>query len=228
MTLNYETYLSPYSWRYGSPKMRTLWSEAEKRRTWRKLWVMLAEVQAEFGLVSSAQVADLRKHMRDIDMNRALQIEGEIQHDLMAELKVFAEQATLGGRILHLGATSMDIEDNADVLRLREALDLTLEGLRALLVTFAGKIEAYAHLPLIAITHLQPAEPSTLGYRLATYAQDLIEDWQMLEERREGLRGKGFNGAVGTGASYAELIGADQLDNFAQRLSEKLDLRSML
>jgi adenylosuccinate lyase len=224
MTPDYEIYLSPYTWRYGSAKMRALWSEAEKRRVWRRLWVALAEVQAEFGLVSSEQTADLRKHMLNVDVTRALQIEAEIQHDLMAEVKTFAEQAMLGGGILHLGATSMDIEDNADVLRMREALDLTLEGLRALLLTFAEKIEAYANLPLIAMTHLQPAEPSTLGYRLATYAQDLLEDWRMLKERRKELRGKGFKGAVGTGASYAELIGVEHLADFEQRLSERLDL----
>lgn len=205
--------------------MRALWSEAEKRRVWRRLWVALAEVQAEFGLVSSEQTADLRKHMLNVDVTRALQIEAEIQHDLMAEVKTFAEQAMLGGGILHLGATSMDIEDNAEVLRMREALDLTLEGLRALLLTFAEKIEAYANLPLIAMTHLQPAEPSTLGYRLATYAQDLLEDWRMLQERRKELRGKGFKGAVGTGASYAELIGVEHLADFEQRLSERLDMK---
>lgn len=224
MTLNYEIYLSPYTWRYGSAKMRSLWSEAEKRRTWRMLWVALAEVQAEFGLVSSAQVANLREHMHNVDVPRALQIEAEIQHDLMAEVKTFAEQAALGGGILHLGATSMDIEDNADVLRMRQALDMILEGLRGLLLTFTEKIETYAHLPLIALTHLQPAEPSTLGYRLASYAQDLLEDWHFLWERRQSLRGKGFKGAVGTGASYAELIGAEHLADFEQRLSEQLGL----
>jgi hypothetical protein len=97
MTPDYEIYLSPYTWRYGSAKMRALWSEAEKRRVWRRLWVALAEVQAEFGLVSSEQTADLRKHMLNVDMTRALQIEAEIQHDLMAEVKTFAEQAILGG-----------------------------------------------------------------------------------------------------------------------------------
>ena len=224
MTLNYEVYQSPYTWRYGSAKMRALWSEAEKRRVWRRLWVALAEVQAEFGLVSAEQVADLRQHMLSVDVPRALQIEAEIQHDLMAELKTFAEQAPVGGAILHLGATSMDIEDNADVLRTRQALTMVLAGLEALLLTFAEKIESTAHLPLIALTHLQPAEPSTLGYRLAIYAQDLFEDWQMLKQQQRNLRGKGFKGAVGTRASYAELIGVDRLEDFEQRLSEKLAL----
>ena len=224
MTPDYETYLSPYTWRYGSQAMRQIWSEVYKRKLWRKLWVTLAEVQADFGLVSADQVADLRMHMEMVDVPRALEIEAEIHHDLMAELKVFAEQCPLGGGILHLGATSMDIEDNADVLRQRESLDLVLGGLQDVLMLFVKEIDTWADLPLIAFTHLQPAEPSTLGYRLAGYAQDLLMDWQTLQATRRELRGKGFKGAVGTGASYAELIGADNLGDFESRLSTHLEL----
>lgn len=224
MVLNHETYLSPYTWRYGSQEMRHIWSESYKRKLWRRLWVNLAEVQAEFGIIKKDQVADLQGHMSQVDIPRALEIEAEIHHDLMAELKVFAEQSPLGGGILHLGATSTDIEDNADVLREREALELVQEGLRQLLLIFVEKIEAWEELPLIGFTHLQPAEPSTLGYRLAVYAQDLLDDWQNLRAIKTGLRGKGFKGAVGTGASYAELIGVDSLDDFEQRLSRRLQL----
>lgn len=222
--LDYETYLSPFTWRYGSQTMRQIWSEANKRRTWRHLWTTLAEVQAQFGLVRPEQVADLRAHVDEVDVSKALEIEAEIHHDLMAELKLFAEQAPLGGGVLHLGATSMDIEDNADVLRLRRSLALVLEKLRDLLFLFAEKIEAYADLPLIAFTHLQPAEPSTLGYRLAVFAQDLWMDWQELQTAMTGLKGKGFRGAVGTGASYADLIGPENLEAFQQRLSERLGI----
>ncbi|MFM8322028.1 MAG: adenylosuccinate lyase [Chloroflexota bacterium] len=224
MALDYNTYLSPFTWRYGSPEMRQIWSEANKRRTWRSLWVALAEVQAGYGLVSPAELDDLRAHAGQVDVARALEIEAEIHHDLMAELKTFAEQAGLGGRILHLGATSMDIEDNADALRMRSSLDLVLEGLRRLLASFAGKIEAEADTPLMAFTHLQPAEPSTLGYRLAGYAQDLLIDFEALTAARRGLRGKGFKGAVGSSAAYAELIGVEQLPEFEQRLAAALGL----
>jgi adenylosuccinate lyase len=224
MTLDYNTYLSPFTWRYGSPEMRRLWSETHKRRLWRQLWVALAETQAELGLVKPEQVADLRAHIEAVDVPRASEIEAEIHHDLVAELKTFAEQAPVGGAILHLGATSTDIEDNADVLRLRASLDLVLEKLRPLLLLFAEKIEAWAETPIMAFTHLQPAEPSTLGYRLAVYAQDLLADWQALSAARRDLRGKGFKGAVGTGAAYAEVIGAERLGEFEQRLSERLRL----
>ena len=118
----------------------------------------------------------------------------------------------------------MDIEDNADVLRLRESLDLVLKELRDLLLLFTERIDTWADTPLIAFTHLQPAEPSTLGYRLAGYAQDLFMDWQALQAARANLCGKGFKGAVGSGASYAELLGADNLAEFEKRLSERLEL----
>ncbi len=224
MPPEYDTYLSPFTWRYGSPEMRQLWSEVHKRRLWRYLWVVLAEVQTEYGLVQPEQAVDLRAHMEALDIPRALAIEAEIHHDLMAELKTFAEQAPLGGGILHLGATSTDIEDNADVLRIRQSLDLVLKSLRELLLSFAEKIETWAEAPLIAFTHLQPAEPSTLGYRLAQYAQDLLVDWQTIKQVRVNLRGKGFKGAVGTGASYADLLGVDRVSEFEEHMADRLEL----
>jgi adenylosuccinate lyase len=201
-----QTYQSPYSWRYGSTAMRALWSEIEKRRGWRRMWVALAEAQVQAGLVSPEQAADLRGHMNDIDIARALEIEAEIGHDVMAEIRTYAEQCPVGGGIIHLGATSMDISDNAEVLRQRDALDLVLEGLDKLLAAFAGQIERWADIPCIAWTHLQPAEPTTVGYRLAMYAQDLLADREDLRRVRTELRGKGIKGAVGTAASYTELL----------------------
>jgi adenylosuccinate lyase len=221
---DFTNYQSPFSWRYGSDGMRRLWSEHEKRRLWRRIWAALAEVQADFGLVTTEQAADLSAHMDEIDIPRAFEIEAEIHHDLMAEVRVFAEQAKLGGGIIHLGATSMDIEDNADAMRLALALDLILVKLSALLRTFGLLLEKYADTPLIAFTHIQPAEPSTLGYRMAMYAQDLLEDYQSIRTQRGLLRGKGFKGAVGTGASYAELIGVKRLEEFEAALSERLDI----
>ena len=217
-------YRSPFSWRYASAEMRELWSEEQRRRVWRQVWVALAQVQQGFGLVTAEQVADLQAQQNNINLPRALQLEEELQHDLMAEVHTYAEQAPIGGAILHLGATSMDIEDNAEVLRIAAALDLTLQASARLLLTLADALEKYATLPVIAFTHLQPAEPTTLGYRLAQTAQDLFSDHTQLVQVRQGLMGKGFKGAVGTSASYAELYGADQLDQFEQQMSEKLGL----
>jgi len=220
----YNNYQSPFTWRYASPEMRALWSEEHKRLLWRQIWVALAKAQSEFGLVTTDQLADLEAHVAEIDVTRALEIESEIHHDLMAELKTFAEQCPLGGGILHLGATSMDVEDNADVLRLREALNLVLGRLKELLLVFAQKIESTAELPVMAFTHIQPAEPTTLGYRLASYAQDLLEDWIHSTAIYANLRGKGFKGAVGTAAAYGDLIGVEQLEIFEARLSQLLNL----
>lgn len=206
---NHDTYLSPFTWRYGSREMRAIWSETHRRRLWRRIWVALAEAEQAAGLVTAAQVADLRNHADEINLARALEIEAEIHHDLMAEVRTYAEQCPVGGGIIHLGATSMDVEDNADVLRQREALDLLLGKLGQLLLAFADQIEAWADAPTMAFTHLQPAEPTTVGYRLAQYAQDLWSDRLELGRIRAELRGKGFKGAVGTSASYAQLFGAE-------------------
>ncbi len=214
-SINHSSFQSPFSWRYGSEAMRALWSEAHKRRLWRRIWVALAEAQAQLGLVTPEQVEDLRAHADQIDLERALQIEAEIKHDLMAEVKAFAEQCPVGGGIIHLGATSMDIEDNADALRLRESLDLILTALQSLLETFAARIEQWAATPAMGFTHLQPAEPTTIGYRLAQYAQDLLMDYAELARVRADIRGKGFKGAVGTSASYLEL--ADSLEAVVMR-----------
>ncbi len=219
-----ESYQSPFAWRYGSPQMRRIWSEREKRLTWRRIWLALAETQAEYGLASAEQIADLRRSVERIDLPRTLQIEAEIHHDLMAELKTFAEQAPLGGAVLHLGATSMDIEDNADALRIRAGLDLILAHLNDLLAALAELIEQTAGHAVMGFTHLQPAEPTTLGYRLAFYGQDLLTVRHNLRRLRAQLRGKGFRGAVGTSASYADLMGSERLGDFEQRLSQRLDL----
>ena len=202
----HDTYISPFTWRYGSAEMRALWSQMHRRRLWRRVWVALAAVQQRAGLVTAGQLADIQAHQEDVDLVRAAEIEAAVHHDVMAELRTFAEQCPIGGGVLHLGATSADVEDNADVLCIREALDLLLERLRALLTDLAERIEAHADQTCIGFTHLQPAEPTTVGYRLAIYGQDMLEDAHELRRVREHLLGKGMKGAVGTSAAYAQLL----------------------
>jgi len=203
---DHETYLSPLTWRYGSDEMRRVWSEAEKRRLLRRFWVALAEAQCEVGLVSEAQVVDLQAHVDDVDIARAEEIEREIRHDLMAEIRTYAEQCPTGGPIIHLGATSMDALDNVDALRLRRGLDLLIASLETVLARLAGRMEQEAARPCMAFTHIQPAEPTTVGYRLAQYGQDLLLDLHELRRVRNAIRGKGLKGAVGTSASYTQLL----------------------
>ncbi|MBP6958903.1 MAG: adenylosuccinate lyase [Spirochaetia bacterium] len=221
---NFDRFQSPFTWRYGSEKMREIWSERNKRKLWRHIWIALARAESRYGLVTPSQIAELESHADDIDFEEANRIEDSIHHDLMAELRVFASQCLEAGGVLHLGATSMDIEDNADVLRIRDSLSLVKEDFTKLLLALAGKIEDYASLPAMAFTHLQPAEPTTIGYRYACYAQDLAEAYERLSYAIADIRGKGFKGAVGTSASYAELIGLENLDDFERVLSEDLGI----
>ena len=207
--MDHTTYASPFSWRYGRAELRTLFSEDRRRRLWRAVWVALAQAQAARGLVSAEEVADLHAHAGEIDLDAALAIEREIHHDLMAEIRVFASQAKTGGGKLHLGATSMDIEDTVETYRLRRALSLVGENLHALLAAFATRIRANADTVCMAFTHLQPAEPTTLGYRFAVYAQDLLIDETNLRFVFGQLTSKGLRGAVGTAASYEQLLGHD-------------------
>ena len=186
--------------------MRALWSEQHKRLLWRRLWVALAEAQQEAGLVSQEEVDDLKTHQNELDIGRSQAIESEIHHDLMAEIRAYAEQCPRGGGIIHLGATSMDIEDNTDALRLRDSLALIQNELVQLLRELSAQISEFADMPAMAYTHLQPAEPTTTGYRLAQYAQDIWMDLEDVISTRQAIRGKGLKGAVGSSASYARLL----------------------
>lgn len=221
---DYTNYLSPFTWRYASKEMRSIWSEDHKRRLWRQIWLALAEVQSTFGLVNPEQLADIRANVDNLNIPQSLEIESQIHHDLMAELKVYASQCPVGGGSLHLGATSMDIEDNAEAIRLKEAARLIQHRLADLMEALAYRIRELANLPCIAFTHLQPAEPTTYGFRLAFYGQDLLADFRELTRMLPEIRGKGFRGAVGTSAAYADLIGIDNLDFFEQYLSNRLQI----
>ncbi len=220
----HETYLSPFTWRYGSDEMRKIWSLAYQRRLWRDIWIALAQAQQVAGLVTQEQVDDLRVHRDDIDIEQAHAYEAELKHDLMAEVRTYADQCKIGGGIIHLGATSMDIEDNADALRLRDATGLIVSKLQALLHRLRELIEREADHVCMGFTHVQPAEPTTIGYRLAFIAQDLLADYVVLQRVCDGIRGKGIKGAVGTAASYSDLL---QNSNMTPRQLEQSIMQSL-
>jgi len=200
------SYQSPFSTRYASDEMRAIWSEKALRILWRRVWIAVAEAQSSAGLVTPEQVEDLKSQAANIDLGRAHEIEAEIGHDLVAELQTFAEQCPQGGSILHWGMTSADVKDNADILRQHTALTLLLRGMRKLLLRFADQIHEYSDLPVMGYTHLQPAEPTTLGFRLAVYAQDLAAHFENLARLRNTLKGKGIRGSVGTAATFKEML----------------------
>ncbi len=221
---SFENYQSVFSWRYGSEEMREIWSEINTRKIWRKIWLILAQTQADFGLVTQDQVADLSDHVDDIEIEKALEIEKTIHHDLMAELKVYSGQCELGGGIIHMGATSVDIKDNATAIQIKSSIELLLVKLNQVINSFIELIRENLDTVTIGYTHLQPAEPVSLGYRFALYAQDLYEQYQELNRIKKEFRGKGMRGAVGSGASFAELIGIDNLSGFNQKLSERMGI----
>jgi adenylosuccinate lyase len=179
---------------------------------WRRIWIAVAQVQSSAGLVSSEQLEDLKANAHNLDLKRSYEIEAEIGHDLVAELKTFAEQSPLGSDVLHWGLTSEDIKDNAEVIRQRTALGILIRETRALLLAFAEKIEEFSDLVVMGYTHLQPAEPTTLGYRLSMYAQDLIHCFDTLVRAHANLKGKGIRGAVGTAAPFVELFEETEMD----------------
>ncbi|MDA4122592.1 MAG: adenylosuccinate lyase [Thaumarchaeota archaeon] len=209
-SFGYDTFLSPFTWRYGSDEMRAVFSEKARRATWREIWLELAKAESEFGLISDEELQGIsaRASAKHVDIAKAHELERKIRHDLMAELRTFAAQTKKGGGKLHLGATSMDIEDNSDALLFNRALELTLTRLVNCLGAMREKVQKYKGMVCMAWTHLQPAEPTTMGYRFANYAQDLVIDIELLEVVRDRfLKGKGMKGAVGTSASFTKLLG---------------------
>lgn len=205
-TFSHDTFISPLSWRYGSRRMRAVWSEVRKRKLLRRFWVALATAQAECGVVTWAQARDLEARQDDVDLDRAAEIEAEVRHDLVAEIRTFAEQCPVGGGIIHLGATSNDALDNVDALRMQESLGIVEQRLEDLLATVEERIEQWADVPVMAFTHIQPAEPTTAGYRIACFGQDLLMDLDAVRRECRAVKGKGVKGAVGTAAPFAELL----------------------
>lgn len=219
---DFSTYQSPFSWRYGSEEMRKIFSEENKYKIWRKVWVELARAQSNEGLVSKEELADLEKYQQDLNIERIWEIEKDTRHDVVAAIKEFAEKAKVGGGKIHLGATAMDISDNAETIRLMEALNLIEKQLIGLLKTFGKKIEHYADFACMGYTHLQPAQPSTLGYRFAFYAQDLLMDLDLLQFLKKNLKAKGMKGAVGTSASYVSLLNLEKAQDLEKEVLEGL------
>lgn len=224
---DFKNYTSVFSWRYGSESMRSIWSEENKYKIWRKVWVELARAQHSQGLVSSEELEDLENHQEDLDIERIWEIEKDTRHDVVAAIKEFAEKAKIGGGKIHLGATSMDISDNAETIRISQSLEIIEKELIKLIKSFGEKINKYADFVCMGYTHLQPAEPTTLGYRFAFYAQDLLMDLELLQFVKKNLKGKGMKGAVGTSASYVKLLNLEGAEKMEKMVMEKLGIEDV-
>lgn len=227
MTL--DRYVDPISQRYASAAMQELFSPLERVRVWRDLWIALAQHQRELGLpITAAQVAELRAARDRIDLDRAAEIERELRHDVMAHIRAYGEVAPGARGIIHLGATSCTITDNADLVLMRRGLDIVSEGLLATIHSFARFARAHASVPALGSTHLQPAQLTTVGKRCALWIQDLVDVWREIAETRERLPFRGVKGTTGTQASFLQLFGGDaeKVRELERRVTETMGFRS--
>jgi adenylosuccinate lyase len=202
----FESYQSVYSWRYGSQEMRRIFSEVFKRRCWRRIWTAVARAKRDLGFLSAEDYKKIEGQADHVDVNASLEIERVSQHDLDAELQYFASQCGKAGTTLHVGAAAADIKDNADALILRDALELSKARLALLIRAVLSRVRETYERRLIGMgyTHLQPAIPIPLSYRLANYGQDLIKVLRLWETTK--IEGKGIKGAVGTSSGIAEML----------------------
>jgi adenylosuccinate lyase len=184
---------------------------------WRKLWEALADAQNKSGLLTQEEYIDILDHQDHLDLNQSFETEKITKHDLVSELKVFASQCLIGGSKIHLGATSCDIKDNADVLCIQASLSIISNKLLLLLENLSELITHHKKDLILGYTHLQPAELTTVGYRFAQYHQDLESDLDRLNSFC--LRMKGFKGAVGTASSYVNLLGVEKTKSIDQEIS---------
>jgi adenylosuccinate lyase len=219
---------NPLHERYASREMARIFTARHRFEQWRRLWVVLAESQAELGLgITDAQLSALRRAAPEIDLDRVAEIERATRHDVVAHLRHFAERAGEAGGILHLGATSAFITDNTDALLTREALEL----LRRRLAATVGELAAFARrtrgVPTLAYTHFQPAQLTTVGKRACLWLQDFVDDFEELEHRLATLRCRGVKGTTGTQASFLTLFDGDhgKVRELDRRVAERLGFR---
>ena len=208
--MSHDQYENPLISRYASAEMSALWSSQRKFSTWRRLWVALAEAEQELGLdISSAQIAELKAHVDDIDFPAARAYEKKLRHDVMAHVHTYGDACPSARAIIHLGATSCYVTDNTDLILLRDALELVRARLVAVIDQLAGFAQALRDLPCLGFTHLQPAQPTTVGKRACLWAYDLVLDLEEVEHRLASLKARSTKGTTGTQASFLKLFNGD-------------------
>ena len=207
----YENYVSPFSTRYASKEMQYIFSAEKKFTTWRKLWVALARAEHKLGLpVSQEQVEELQAHVNDINFAVAEAREKEVRHDVMSHVYAYGQQCPNAAGIIHLGATSCYVGDNTDIILMREALQVVHRKLVNVIDLLGKFAEEYKALPCLAYTHLQPAQPTTVGKRATLWCNELVMDLEEVEYRIKNLKLLGSKGTTGTQASFLELFEGDE------------------
>ncbi len=225
----HDHYENPLTARYASPEMSALWSEQRKFSTWRRLWVVLAQAERELGLpISEQQITELVAHTDDIDFAAAADYERKLRHDVMAHVHAYGDLCPTARPIIHLGATSCYVTDNTDLILIREALQLAARRLAAVVGALAQFAAAHRSVACLGFTHLQPAQPTTVGKRACLWAYDLALDLAEVEHRIGELRARSVKGTTGTQASFLALFDGDhtKVRRLERLVAEKLGFAS--
>ncbi len=220
-----DRYQSPLSERYASKEMQYIFSPDKKFRTWRRLWIALAETEKELGLdITQEQIDELKAHQDDINYDVAKAREKEVRHDVMSHVYAYGQQCPKAKGIIHLGATSCYVGDNTDIIVMTEALQLVRRKLVNVMQELSGFADKYKALPTLAFTHFQPAQPTTVGKRAALWLQEFCLDLEDLNHVISTMKLLGSKGTTGTQASFLELFDGDQetIDKIDPMIAEKM------
>ena len=223
--MNTEIYQSPLSERYASREMQYIFSPSMKFKTWRRLWIALAETEKELGLpITQEQIDELKAHAEDINFEVAKERERQVRHDVMSHVYAYGVQCPKAKGIIHLGATSCYVGDNTDLILMTEALKLIRKKLLNVLAKLAEFAKEYKELPTLAFTHFQPAQPTTVGKRATLWMQEFLLDLEDLDHVLNGMKLLGSKGTTGTQASFLELFEGrqDLVDKVDAMIAEKM------
>ena len=220
-----DRYTSPLSERYASKEMQYIFSPDKKFRTWRKLWIALAETEKELGLdITDEQIEELKAHADDINYDVAKEREKVVRHDVMSHVYAYGKQCPKAKGVIHLGATSCYVGDNTDIILMSEALEIVRKKLINVIAELAKFADEHKNLPTLAFTHFQPAQPTTVGKRATLWMQEFMMDLEDLEYVKGSLKLLGSKGTTGTQASFLELFDGDQetIDKIDPMIAKKM------
>ena len=224
-----DRYTSPLSERYASKEMQYIFSPEKKFRTWRRLWIALAETEKELGLnITDEQIEELKAHKDDINFEVAKEREKEVRHDVMSHVYAYGVQCPKAKGIIHLGATSCYVGDNTDIILMNEALGLVRSKLVNVIAKLSQFADEYKELPTLAFTHFQPAQPTTVGKRATLWIQEFMMDLEDLDYVKSTLKLLGSKGTTGTQASFLELFDGDHetIDKIDPMIAEKMGFKA--
>jgi adenylosuccinate lyase len=225
-----ERFESPLASRYAGEEMSRTFGALARFRTWRQIWIALAEAEKELGLpITDAQIAELRAHAADVNLERAAALERDLRHDVMAHVRAYAEQCPAAGPIIHLGATSCEIADNADLVTMREGLGIVERRLVTTIDRLAKFAAQHRATATLGFTHYQPAQLVTVGKRACLWIWDLVTDLEAVQGARRGLRLRGIKGTTGTQASFLRLFDGDhaKVKRLEQLVAAKLGFEAV-